>query len=456
MQQNVFLSSAAGQRLYEAVRDLPIVDYHCHLSPQEIYEDQPFSDLAQLWLGGDHYKWRLMRAFGIDERYITGDAPGVEKFRAYAECIGLAAGNPLYHWTHMELTQFFHIDTPLNRDTADEIWEAANRVIRQEQLSPRKLIQRSGVVYIGTTDDPAEPLEYHRLLAEDAGFPVQVAPSFRTDRLVSICAPGYAAYVEKFAAATGVPVTDLNSFRLAISTRLDQFAKAGCRFTDVGIPDFPAGLCSDAQAAGIFGRALAGQSVEHQEYLAFLTYLYIFLAGEYRKRNMVMQLHLAVTRNANSALYEQLGVDCGGDCVGDMISQQQLVALLDGMQRTGGLPRTIVYTLNPAMYMTLATAAGSFLEVTLGAAWWFNDHKSGIEEQLRIYAETSHLAMFTGMLTDSRSFLSYARHDYFRRILCNLVGQWLESGEFAACDAAMELVRRVCYENSARLAGISV
>lgn len=453
MNDHVFLVNAAGRRLYETAKTLPVVDYHCHLSPKEIYEDRPFVNLAQLWLSGDHYKWRLMRAFGVPEDMITGGAPDREKFQRYAECIALAAGNPLSHWTMMELARYFGIHTPLNGETAEEIWRESCRVLESEKLSPRKLMRNSGVVYVATTDDPADSLEYHRLLAEDAEFSIRVAPSFRTDNLLQIGSPDYPAYLQGLSEAAGFPITGLDSLEEAVRVRLDEFVRCGCRFSDVGIEDFPEGACSREEADAMLRRALAGQPPTKEDARRFLQPLYLFLAGEYQKRDIVMQLHLAVVRNANSALFDRLGPDCGGDCAGDVISQSRLVSLLDGINRNSGLPRTILYTLNPAMYTAMATAAGSFPRVTLGAAWWFNDHKAGIEEQLRVYAQSSHLACFSGMLTDSRSFLSYARHDYFRRIFCNLLGEWLESGEFAGEAAAEELVRRVCYENSLALSG---
>lgn len=448
MDQTIFLQNKTGQRLYQTAKDLPIVDYHCHLSPREIWEDCPFDNLAQLWLSGDHYKWRLMRAFGIDEHFITGNAGDFEKFQKYAECISLAAGNPLFHWTAMELKRYFHIDEPLNADTAADIWDRASEVIRNQALSPRKLIESSHVVYIATTDDPADSLEYHQKLAADKNFSVRVTPSFRTDNLLSLREPGYAAYIGRLSTASNLEIQNIETLEQAVRIRLDDFVQCGCAFSDVGIPSFPIVGCGRAEADNILCRALRGEEISPIEYRRFLGYFTVFLAGEYRARNIVMQMHLSVVRNANGVLFEMLGPDCGGDCVGDCIPQAELVAFLDQVNQTSGLPHTILYTLNPSMYPTLATAAGCFPHVNLGAAWWFNDHECGIEEQLRVCAQTSHLAVFPGMLTDSRSFLSYARHDYFRRIFCNLLGQWLEAGEFFDEVAAENLVRRICYENS--------
>lgn len=450
MNQALYLENEAARRLYGEAARLPVVDYHCHLSPREIYEDREFSNIAQMWLSGDHYKWRLMRAFGIDERFITGDAPDAEKFQKYAECVSLAAGNPLRVWSEMELALYFHIDTPLSGSTAPEIWERANAVIREERLSPRKLIRQANVEWIVTTDDPADSLEFHRLIAADDSFQTKVIPAFRPDKLLNLRAPDWCGYIETLSARAGVEIDSLDSLEQAVRLRLDAFCELGCRLSDVGIEAFPSGRCSREEAAHTFRYAREGGETSEEKYRAFLHYMYVFLAGEYRRRGIAMQYHLAVKRNANSALFRQVGPDAGGDCVGDPIPQGDVVGLLDEIDGACGMPRTILYTLNPSMYLTLATAAGSFRGVTLGAAWWYNDHRAGIEEQLRVYAQVSHLGTFTGMLTDSRSFLSYARHDYFRRIFCNLLGGWIEAGELDG-ETARELVRRVCYGNSLEL-----
>ncbi len=451
MNPDLYLKSETSKRLYAEARKLPIVDYHCHLSPKEIWEDREFENIAQMWLGGDHYKWRLMRAYGIDEEYITGYGEDREKFAKYIECVSNAAGNPLAVWSAMELSLYFGIDLPLIPENTRMIWEKANEAIRAKGMSPRKLIRAANVERIVTTDDPADSLEYHRLLADDASFPVTVVPCFRPDTLLSIRKPGWRDYIGRLSEAAGVPIEDMAGLEQALKNRLDFFQTLGCRFSDLGIEDFPSRKACREEADEAFRLALTGKSLDDSRYYGFLWYLCCFLAGEYRARKITMQLHLAARRNANTELYRKLGADCGGDCAGDPIPQRQLNVLLDEINSSTGLPRTILYTLNPAMYLTMATTAGSFPGVTMGAAWWFNDHKAGIEEQLRICGQVAHLAGFTGMLTDSRSFLSYARHDYFRRIFCNLLGEWVESGELEL-SAARVLVRRVCYENSRALA----
>ena len=452
MNENYLLGTPAAEALYAKVCALPIVDYHCHLSPQEIEEDKPFTSLGELWLGGDHYKWRLMRAAGVEEQYITGDAPYQEKFRRFAAALSLAAGSPLYHWAHMELSLYFGINEYLTAENADDIGERANEVIRREQLSPRRMIRKAGVSYLATTDDVVDSLEHHRRIREDASFETVVAPSFRTDNVLQIRRPGYADYAARLSAVSGVAVSSLETLKEALVQRLDHFCANGCRFTDIGIPAFPDRIAPDAEADVTYRKALAGNEVTDAEYRGFLGNLYRFLAAEYRRRGLVMQWHLAVYRNASTHLFETIGPDCGGDCIGDPLTGADVIAMLDAIEKDGGLPETILYTLHPGMADQLASIAGSFRHVRCGTAWWFCDHKRGIEQQLQVIAELGHLGSFLGMLTDSRSFLSYARHDYFRRILCNRLAEWCERGEF---DPAMAepVARRVCYENIATLIG---
>lgn len=452
MKQNYLLRSAFAEDLYGQAAALPIYDYHCHLSPREIREDAVFSSVGEIMLGGDHYKWRLMRAAGVPEAFVTGDAPWEEKFRAYAGALFMSPGNPLYHWTAMELSRYFGIEEELTPQTADGILKEADRVIRERALSPRKLILQSNVRYIGTTDDPADSLDEHRLLAEDKSFPVKVSPSFRTDRLMQISSAGYPAYLSRLGAAANTEICDLASFLRAVTVRLDDFCAAGCRFTDVGIEHFPRTVGSEAEAACVLGKALSEKEISKEEQDLFAGFLFVFLGREYRKRGLVMQWHVAVRRNANDALYRLRGADCGGDCIGDEIPNGAIASLLNAIEEDGGLPETILYALNPAMAARLCSLAGSFRGVRCGAAWWFCDHLRGIEEQLHTVAELGCLGTFPGMLTDSRSFLSYARHDYYRRILCSMLGDWAERGECSRA-AAEALVEPLCCGNTKKLIG---
>lgn len=445
MVNTYLLENKTSLSLYESVKNLPIIDYHCHLSPQEIYEDKQFDNIGVIWLGGDHYKWRLMRTVGIDEKYITGDSSWYEKFVAYAKAIEFAAGNPLYHWSHMELSQFFGIDKPLTSETADEIWNEANEYIKKTGMSPRKLIKQSNVEVICTTDDLVDTLEWHEKIAADDSFDVKVLPSYRTDKLLLMRRDDYLDYLKKLSDMSGVDIKDLASLKAAAENRLEFFVKNGCIFTDVGIVYFPDTVADEQSASATFAKVLAGKSISDGDYLALVGNLYVFLSKIYKKYNLIQQLHLASQRNINGHLFETLGLDCGVDCIGDTVSGDDLAFMLDAMRKEG-LPETIVYTLNPANASQIATIAGAFSGVRCGAAWWFCDHKRGIREEMDIIAENSALGEFYGMLTDSRSFLSYARHDYFRRILCTMIGEFVENNEFYE-GSAVKLCKKVSYEN---------
>ncbi len=449
MNRQYLLSSTEAVSLYAQIENCPIYDYHCHLSPKEIWEDEPFDNIGAMWLSGDHYKWRLMRAAGIPEEQITGNADWHTKFIAYAKAVSNAAGNPLYHWTQMELSRYFGIETPLSLETAEEIWQEAGRVIAQQRLSPRKLIQKSNVAYIATTDDVADSLEYHQKLRMDEKIAATVAPSFRADNVWLLEKADYGDYIKKLSNVSGVEIHNIETLKQALLVRLDYFVSLGCKFTDVGIPYFPEGPGTKDSAERAFQDALSGTKPSWADYSAFLWEMYVFIGGEYQKRNLVMQMHLAVMRNINTPLWKRCGNDCGGDCIGDPIPGSRIAALLNAIHQNSGLPQTILYTLNPSMLNQLCAIAGSFPNVRIGAAWWFLDHKRGIREAMEVIAETHHIGSFLGMLTDSRSFLSYARHDYFRRILCSLIADWVQSGEFRGDEQA--LAAAICYQNIQRI-----
>ena len=451
---NVFLKSETAQKIYSEIENLPIYDYHCHLSPEEIYKDEQFDNIGQMWLGGDHYKWRLMRSSGVDEKYITGDSSFKEKFIRYAEVLENAIGNPLYHWSHMELKQFFGINEPLTKDNAEDIWNRANEVIRTEKLSPRKLIKNSNVKYIATTDDIIDTLEYHKLISEDKTFDVKVAPSFRTDNLFLYKQDGYKEYIRKLSECSGVEINGLEDLKKALEKRIEFFAENSCRMTDVGIERFPLTIGSDEEADEVFKKVLSGEDVCKKEFDKFISNVYIFLASVYKKHNMIMQLHLAVKRNTSTRLLDLVGKDAGGDSVGDAFEVSALTALLDKMDMNDALPQTIVYTLNPTMYYAIATGIRSFRNVSLGAAWWFCDNLSGIKEQLRLYSETANISTFLGMLTDSRSFLSYARHDYFRRILASFIAEAVDGGEYGPYENAVKTAQKISSLNIKNTLGL--
>lgn len=452
MKADYMLKNGTAKSLYAGIKNLPIIDYHCHLSPKEIYEDRPFSNIGEMWLGADHYKWRLMRSAGIEEEFITGSAPMKEKFIKYCSALEFAAGNPLVHWSHMELSLFFGIDLPICSENAEEIWDRANAVMQERQMSPRKLIAQSKVEVLCTTDDLIDDLSWHRKIAGDHTFQTRVLPSFRTDNLLLIRRAGYSEYIRMLSRASGVMVSDLAGLKAAVCERLNFFCEWGCRCADIGIPYFPNHIADEAEADKIFRSALAGEKIDDREYLGFLGYMYLFLASLYREKNLISQWHLAVIRNANSALAERMGADCGVDCVGNPVDGGALAFLLDAIQKNSGLPRTVIYSLNESNIAQIASIAGSFPRVRCGAAWWFCDHKRGIEDEIRVIAENGCLGEFYGMLTDSRSFLSYARHDYFRRILCNLLGAWVEDEEYDGAHAA-KLAEKISYENIKKAIG---
>lgn len=443
-----FITGERGREIYEAVKDLPVIDYHCHLSPKEIYEDKPFGNIGEMWLAGDHYKWRLMRAYGIDEKYITGDADYREKFNAFIEAVSTAYGNPVRDWVRLELSEYFGITLPLKKENADRIWELTEAKIREEKLSPVKLIERSNVEYIATTDDPADSLEYHGLIAAEGKVKAKVVPSFRVDRMIMIDAPDYTEYLKKLSAAADIEIRSLADYEEAVSRRLDFFVSMGCRFSDMGIPVFPDGTACREEAEKAFVKALGGKKVGLDELKAFLGYIIVKLAAEYKKRGMVMQMHVAVRRNNNSAMYKKLGADSGFDSVGDPISVNVLAAMFDEMEKADGLPETIIYTLNPTMYYGLITLIGSFRGIHLGIAWWFNDHKRGMTESFNALGELSHVNTMVGMLTDSRSFLSYVRHGYYRQIVAEYLAGYADESNM---DDIKKTATDLCYGNAKKL-----
>ena len=442
------LKTKYARKLYDSVKDLPIIDYHCHLSPKEIYEDKPFTDIGEMWLAGDHYKWRLMRAYGIDEKYITGDADMYEKFMYFAKAVGEAYGNPIKDWVALELEFFFGISLPLNEDTAQQIWDKANEVIVQKQLSPRKLIAMANVEYIATTDDPCDSLEYHELIAKDDSIKAKVVPSFRVDNIVLAKDKNYTDYIARLGEASGIKIKGLEDLEQAVAKRMDYFVARGCKFSDIGVQGFPESISDFKDADKTFKSLLKSKEVEDKEYDGFLGYLYTFFGKEYAKRKMVMQLHLAVTRNSNSAMFKQCGKDAGFDCVGDSFDVARIRRYIDNLNSENALPKTIIYTLNPTMYYPLVTMCGAFRNVVLGISWWFCDHKRGMYETLETLSELSHISSLVGMLTDSRSFLSYTRHDYYRQIVCDFLGGLMRDDED---KYAVNVAKALCYQNAKNL-----
>ena len=455
MKNDFMLSTKTAQVLYHTIAaDLPMIDYHCHLSAKEIYEDRRFQNITKLWLEGDHYKWRLMRSFGVEEKYITGEANDKEKFLKWVEALETAIGNPLYHWSHLELQNYFGFDSIICRENSESIWNLCSKKLAREDFTARNLILRSGVEVICTTDDPADTLEWHKKLRE-SDFTVKVLPSFRPDKALGIEKADFTAYLEKLG-----HITSFASLKEVLKVRLDYFVSLGCKVSDHGLAAVPFAPAEEAEIEAIFQKRLKGILPTAPEEQKFKTALLLFLGREYAARGMVMQLHFGVMRDINTRVYAALGADAGIDAIGDAVSMKDLAAFLNALEKTGELPKTILYSLNGNDNAALMSVIGAFQgggvkgKVQLGSAWWFQDHESGMRAQLKALAAQGHLATFVGMLTDSRSFLSYARHEYFRRILCDVIGTWVEEGKYPDDERLLNtIIRGICYENAKKYFG---
>ena len=459
LNRNFLLDTPAARRLYhEYAENMPIVDYHCHINPQEIWEDRRFENITQLWLGGDHYKWRLMRANGIDEHFITGDASDREKFQKFAESLPRAIGNPMVHWCHLELKNYFGYEGFLTGETAQQVWDlCCDRLANDPAMSARGLIRGSNVAMIGTTDDPCSDLIWHEKLAADESFPVQVLPSFRPDPALNIHKAGFAQYISKLAETTGRKLETVTDVCDALSERIVFFDAHGCRAADHGLDYLVCRPVDTGTATAALQKALDGQPLTPEEIEGYQTVLLLHCAREYAKRGWVMQLHFSCMRNPNSRMMAALGPDTGFDCIAVTDNCAAAHRLMDTLYQEGMLPKTVLYSLNPADNAWIDSLTGAFQgteaagKVQHGSAWWFNDHKAGMTEQMVSLANMGILGNFIGMLTDSRSLLSYARHEYFRRILCSLLGSWMENGEYPADFALVGgLVQDICYNNAKR------
>lgn len=460
LDDDFLLTTPTARRLYQVARSMPILDYHCHLDPKEIAQDRRFENITQVWLGGDHYKWRLMRANGVDEAYITGDAPDREKFQKWAETLELAIGNPLYHWSHLELRRYFGYEGVLNEDTAQEVWELCNQKLQEPGMSARNLIANSGVTLVCTTDDPADSLEWHQQLAQDSSFPVKVLPAWRPDAAMGLERPEYLDYLQRLGQAAGVEIRTYADLKKALLSRMAFFDKMGCRASDHALTVAVCQPASEEELERVFQKRLEGEPLTQEELAAFQTGFLRFVAGEYKRLGWVMQLHYGCRRNNNTRMFHKLGRDTGYDAVLQGTPSLEVAAFLDLLASQDALPRMVLYSLNPNDDEGLNSVIGCFQDGTplgriqQGSAWWFNDHKAGMVKQLTAFANGGLLGNFIGMLTDSRSFLSYPRHEYFRRILCELLGAWVENGEYPADWKALEkMVRGVCYNNAVEFFG---
>ena len=448
MDKDFLLSTETAKHLFhDYAKDLPLIDYHCHLNPREIYEDRRFNNLAEVWLGGlqpdgtyagDHYKWRLMRSNGVEEDYITGTKPGFERFFKFVEALEMAIGNPMYHWCHLELQQFFGIYEPLTTESAWRIWDRCNDLLQNDpDMTARGLIRKANVAFIGTTDDPIDSLQYHDLLAKDAAFTTVVAPSYRPDKAVNIHKAGWKEYMAQLAASVGKEsLPSMEDVLDALVERLEFFCQHGCKASDHGLDYVPFQDYTLEQADAVYQKALRGEALTTAEVEGYQTVILLHLGKAYHRLNMAMQLHYSCLRNKNNRIFKLQGGDTGVDAIAQNTCGGNIARLLSALDEAGCCPKTILYSLNPADNAQLGTLIGCFQDSSLpgkiqhGSAWWFNDNKTGMQEQMTSLANLGLLGNFVGMLTDSRSFLSYARHDYFRRILCDLVGRWVENGEY--------------------------
>jgi len=473
MNKDFILDTPTAQHLYhDYASKMPLADYHCHLNPQEIYEDRRFNNLAEVWLGGqnpdgsfagDHYKWRVMRSNGVEETYVTGMVDPFEKFMKFVEALEMAIGNPMYHWCHLELRQFFGVTEPLTTESAKRIWDHCNDLLQNDpDMSARGLIRKANVAFIGTTDDPIDSLEWHEKIAADPTIEVVVGPSYRPDKAVNIHKAGWHEYMKALAASVGKEsLATMQDVLDALLERLAHFKAHGCKASDHGLDYVPFQNYTVEQADAVYQKALKGEKLTIEEIEGFQTVILLTLGKAYHEMDIAMQLHYSCLRNNNQRIFKLQGGDTGVDAIAQNTCGGNISQLLSALDEAGACPKTILYSLNPADNAQLGTLIGCFQgpevpgKIQQGSAWWFNDHKVGMEEQMKSLASLGLLGNFVGMLTDSRSFLSYARHDYFRRIMCNLIGNWVENGEYPNNDASLKkIVEGISFNNAKRYFGL--
>lgn len=461
MDKDFLLSTETAKALYHNyAAKMPIIDYHCHINPKEIAEDISFENITRVWLGGDHYKWRAMRSNGVDEKYITGDATDYDKFIKWASTLPKAIGNPLFHWSHLELQRYFGYEGTLNETTAEEVWNLCNEKLKDPSMSVRNIIKQSNVEIICTTDDPIDTLEWHKAIAEDKSFDVKVLPAFRPDKAMNIEKPDFLDYLDKLATVSGTSITNFASLCNALTNRLDFFASMGCKVSDHALEYVMYQPATEEEIEAILAKRLSGEIPTEQEQLQFKTAFMVFVGKEYHRLGWTMQLHYGTKRDNNTFKFNKLGPDTGFDCINTYSSSAEMANFLNALNINDQLPKTIIYSLNPADNEAIGTVIGCFQDSTTvgkiqhGSAWWFNDNKTGMIDQMTSLANLSVLANFVGMLTDSRSFLSYTRHEYFRRILCELIGTWVENGEYPNdIEYLGKMVQDISYNNSYRYFG---
>ena len=454
MDQEFLLSTDTAKKLYHDVAEkMPIIDYHCHIPPQEIAEDRKFDTITQVWLGADHYKWRLMRAAGVPEELVTGKGDDREKFRAFAATMPQLIGNPIYHWSHLELQRVFGVYEPLTAENADEIYDRCNEVLKG--YSARSLMEKFDVKAICTTDDPIDDLRWHKMIAQDQSFAIKVLPTFRPDKAINIEKPGFEAYIKRLGEVVGRELKSAEDVAGALAERIDYFYSVGCMVADHGM-DYCAYAAPDSAAANeAFAIAMSGQCPDKALGDAYKTLVTIACAKKYSEHNMAMQIHFGCLRNNNKPQFAKLGPDIGCDAVNSQSGVENVAPLLNAFVENEALPKVVLYSLNPNDNTPLITIMGCFQgggvagKLQHGTAWWVNDNLPGMRQQMTDLAANGVLGRFIGMLTDSRSFLSYTRHEYFRRILCELMGEWVESGQYPNDEKQLsKLVADLCYNNT--------
>lgn len=476
---NFQLYNETAKTLYhQYAKDLPIFDYHCHLSAKEIAEDKKFQNITELWLGGDHYKWRIMRTFGISEELITGKGDDYEKFMAFAQAVPYTIGNPMYHWTHLELKRYFQIEACLTPENAPDVWKQCNQLLNQPDFSAKGLIRQSNVEVICTTDDPVDDLQHHLAIQEDTTFQTRVLPTFRPDKGINIQLPTFLPWIRTLSEVVGKPIESIKDLLVALEQRLDYFHQVGCRLSDHALDEVvytslltvgqaltskqtkqqasiePLSLLEE-QVNALFQKALKGEMLNTQEICLYKSYMLHFFGKQYSKRKWTMQLHIGALRNNNRRMHEKLGPDTGFDSIHDSTFAPALSALLNDLDSFNQLPKTILYVLNPRDNYVIGTMIGNFQgggipgKIQFGSGWWFCDQKEGMMDQMKSLASLGLISQFVGMLTDSRSFISYTRHEYFRRILCNLFGEWIEKGEYPMdIPFVGKMIENICLYNA--------
>lgn len=457
MGTDFLLQTDTARALYhQHAAKMPIIDYHCHLDPKMIAVDYRFRSLTELWLGGDHYKWRAMRANGIDERYCTGEASDWEKFEKWAETVPYTMRNPLYHWTHLELRTAFGIEKLLNPVNAREIYETCNAQLLQPEFSARGLMRRYGVELVCTTDDPADSLEFHRAIKE-SGFEIRVLPAWRPDKAMAVESPeAFRQYIDRLAKAAGMTIATFDDLTEALQIRHDYFAANGCRLSDHGLSVFYADRYTEAEIRSIFKKVYAGKRLTEEEIRKYKSAMLVRFGQMDWEKGWTQQFHFGALRNTNTRMWKAVGPDTGFDSIGEGHTADTLARFLDRLEQEGKLTKTILYNLNPTANEMIATMAGNFQDgrtagkIQFGAGWWFLDQRDGMRKQLNALSAMGLLSRFVGMLTDSRSFLSYPRHEYFRRTLCDLIGSDVEKGELPASelDFLGQMVENICYYNA--------